>query len=489
MTDFTTSKDQHPRVLVSYVHTNNLFDECISRWCSMLMNMGIEVIVDLWLPLGTNLEKFIFDVCTCGKIDYVLCICNQKYADVIKQDLADFSTDGLYLNEQMLKKVGDANIIPIELEGEYGQDNYIPSFLRKYRKFSLNIESEQDSLSSLARQMWGFVQKPQRFASPTVNSSFSNFQQTVNSPIPPARSISTYQNGNQFQSAQTSNFNSNTDFDLFDFNEPHNEFQPARNAEIRNSQPTNIWSSSNNFNRSEELELTFINSKHHGPLKALEGGSYYMGSPRSELERSEDEEYKLVHVDKFYIGVYPVRVKEYLLFLNECDDFNDLWVDLSVQINRNDRGSFYSNPEWADHPITCVSFHGAKAYTTWLSHVCSHNYYIPSEVEWEYACRAGTITRYYWGEDLNNELLTKVTNSCGIIGTSTPVGSYPPNPWGLYDMCGNVQEWTSTLKNGKNYILRGGSWHSSKSSPRSALRHWLSPSMNCDFIGFRIACK
>ena len=83
-----------------------------------------------------------------------------------------------------------------------------------------------------------------------------------------------------------------------------------------------------------------------------------------------------------------------------------------------------------------VSWDDAKAYVTWLSKKTGQPYRLPSEAEWEYAARAGTTTRYWWGDDIT----PANANYGGQVGKTTEIGSYPANPWGLHDMNGNVWE-------------------------------------------------
>lgn len=105
---------------------------------------------------------------------------------------------------------------------------------------------------------------------------------------------------------------------------------------------------------------------------------------------------------------------------------------------------------------------------------------LPTEIEWEYACRADTTTKYWWGDEFNEE----IANTHYKLESTTPVLSYPPNPWGLYDMHGNVWEWTSSawrynLTDGKGEedvaqrVMRGGSWSYFPDFARAAYRiHW-----------------
>lgn len=172
-----------------------------------------------------------------------------------------------------------------------------------------------------------------------------------------------------------------------------------------------------------------------------------------------------------------------------------------------------------DHPVVCVSWNDAVAYIDWLNRESGQTYRLPTEAEWEYAVRAGTTTSRYWGDDPNQtcryangadqtsspnqNLRWDNRHECndGHFFTA-PVGHYQPNPWGLYNMLGNVWEWTCSVFDA-NYggaeqrcthandtgdrVVRGGSWLSMPRRLRSASRIGLSPNYRDDVRGFRIA--
>ncbi|MDM8569203.1 formylglycine-generating enzyme family protein [Thiotrichales bacterium HSG1] len=133
-----------------------------------------------------------------------------------------------------------------------------------------------------------------------------------------------------------------------------------------------------------------------------------------------------------------------------------------------------------------------------LSKLTNKTYRLPSEAEWEYACRAGTTSKYYFGDTISKEL----ANYSGNIGETTDVGSYPANSFGLYDMHGNVWEWcadyyqdnynnaptdsSSWEKDSKYRVLRDGSWIDLSNHFRSASRGRNVPSFRNKLIGFRV---
>ena len=172
-----------------------------------------------------------------------------------------------------------------------------------------------------------------------------------------------------------------------------------------------------------------------------------------------------------------------------------------------------------EHPVLCVSWNDAVAFCRWLDGKEGKQYRLPTEAEWEYACRAGTTTRYSSGDD--PETLAQAANvpdatskayfpRKGISGSdgyafTSPAGSFRPNAFGLYDMHGNAWQWCADWQ-GKDYyaaspltdpkgpdsglsrVLRGGSWHSGPSENRSANRGGAAPSIRASMGGFRVAC-
>ena len=149
-------------------------------------------------------------------------------------------------------------------------------------------------------------------------------------------------------------------------------------------------------------------------------------------------------------------------------------------------------------PIMKVSWYDATAYAQWLSDMTGKNIRLPTEAEWEYACRAGTKTDYSFGEGITRHQV----NFNRIMGKTMPVGSYRPNPFGLYEMHGNVWEWcsdwyskypTGKVKdpkgpdNGRSRVLRGGSWFVNAWLTRAASRACDEPRERDHSRGFRLA--
>jgi formylglycine-generating enzyme required for sulfatase activity len=177
-----------------------------------------------------------------------------------------------------------------------------------------------------------------------------------------------------------------------------------------------------------------------------------------EIPASQDQ-----GINSFKIGKYPITQTQYEMIIG------------------TNPSHFQGNPQ---NPVESVSYGNAQAFCQKLSQVTGKNYRLPTEAEWEYACRAGTITNYYFGNDCH-QLEDYAWYSKNSEGTTHPVGLKLPNAWGLYDMHGNVWEWCEDVS-----CLRGGSWWDTPYDCRSAIRTFF---FRRDFCGnnggFRVVCN
>ena len=193
----------------------------------------------------------------------------------------------------------------------------------------------------------------------------------------------------------------------------------------------------------------------------IDGGTFIMGSPSHERGRydSEGPPHSVNIAEAFAMSIYEVTRREFEHFAKETNRAvgASCW---SAETWSMADGLNWRNPGYdqADsHPVACVGWHDAQAYVTWLSGKTGHTYRLPSEAEWEYAARAGTQTANYWGDGETEQCAyangvskgmkfswsASLGVECddGYEGTA-PVGSFKPNGFGLYDMIGNVWEWT-----------------------------------------------
>ncbi|WP_256077208.1 bifunctional serine/threonine-protein kinase/formylglycine-generating enzyme family protein [Massilia sp. YIM B04103] len=297
--------------------------------------------------------------------------------------------------------------------------------------------------------------------------------------------------------------------------ERHRKEQAARNeAELRAILPT---PDSPVADASGVLRDSFADGSGKGPeLVLIPTGRFQMGgaphehavalkagSQQAWLERETPQRWVGIE-QSFALGRYPVTVREWRQFARATGWESKLDVD-------------WSAPGFAQddlHPVVCVSWNDAQLYLQWLSGITGQIYRLPSEAEWEYACRAGTRTAFSFGDTISTEQANydgNFTYNGGPRGThrngTCKVGSFPPNPWGLHDMHGNVWEWVQDTVH-ENYqgapldgraweeggdaarrILRGGAWLYNPRYLRSALRNGYSAVLANDVVGFRVARK
>jgi formylglycine-generating enzyme required for sulfatase activity len=262
-------------------------------------------------------------------------------------------------------------------------------------------------------------------------------------------------------------------------------------------------------------------------MVSLPPGEFTMGSPENEPGRDSDEVEHAVKIGYgFAIGKFPITRKEFAQFVaaTHYDATGEGCYALSGDGLRFQTYPRYSwqNPGFTqtdNDPVVCVSWKDAHAYIDWLSQKTKKQYRLLSEAEWEYAARAGTKWAHYWGAD--DDGVCKFANvadqrirflypswripNCNdnYLYTS-PVGAFPPNGFGLYDMSGNVWQWIEDCYR-DNYndaptdgspridescstrLLRGSPWYLNQWSGRSAYRGWGTAIMRDYGMGFRVA--
>jgi formylglycine-generating enzyme required for sulfatase activity len=266
-------------------------------------------------------------------------------------------------------------------------------------------------------------------------------------------------------------------------------------------------------------------------FSVVPNGEFLMGSDDSEDEVENDEkpQHRVRITKPFYMGTFEVTCNQFRKFVDAEKYLTDP--------ERDEGGSGYNwqledfekdkplytwrNPGWPQtdaNPVVNVTWNDAQAFCAWLSKLEGKTYRLPTEAEWEHACRAGTKTRYHHGDDpqglaafanfydvtLADALDRK--KSVDIVDGSvftSPAGNYKPNAFGLYDMHGNVREWCADwyqayekgdaanpvgppAADGAGRVIRGGSWWDFPDEVRSAYRSWGGTRLRNHYTGFRV---
>lgn len=265
------------------------------------------------------------------------------------------------------------------------------------------------------------------------------------------------------------------------------------------------------------------------PLVLIPRGKFLMGSPKGEEDRLDEEfEHEVEITHDFYMGKHEVTIGQFKAFVKDANYRTEAERD-----GKGGRGfdgkEFVQKPEFTwknlhfaqadDHPVTVVTWNDAVAFCAWLSKKEGRTYRLPTEAEWEYACRAGTRTRFNTGDkeddlkvagNIADASLQAKWKDCfwamnwdDSYPFTAPVGRFRANAFGLHDMHGNVWEWCSDWyaedyyskspkqdpggpASGKQRVARGGAWSTQPKFCRSAFRDWHEPGYRSDCVGFRV---
>ena len=262
----------------------------------------------------------------------------------------------------------------------------------------------------------------------------------------------------------------------------------SRNYLHRDIKPANILLRESD-NKAILIDFGLAREVNFAELMSLTNAKTPVFAPPEQFENRSDREspQHQVTVPSFFIGKYPLTQAQYQAIM----------------------GNNPAHFKGANRPVEQVSWDDAVAFCQKLSQKTGKNYKLPSEAQWEYACRAGTTTPFYFGESITPDLVNYNGNYAYAAAPkgqyrkqTTAVGTFPPNAFGLYDMHGNVWEWceddwqenyinapingSALISRSSENLLRGGSWGFNPGNCRSAYRgdYYL----DYDGIGFRVVC-
>lgn len=284
------------------------------------------------------------------------------------------------------------------------------------------------------------------------------------------------------------------------------------------------------------IQDPFMDSSGSAPaLVVVKAGSFLMGSPEGEHGRDENEgpQHRVTLEKGYGLGLQEVTVGQFQAFIEATDRrttadtdgesrvYDEASARITLREGINWAHDYEGNRASDDLPVVHVSWHDAKAYAAWLSEQTGRPYRLPTEAEFEFALRGGTVTRYWWGDDRPEQVVENLTGledqspsgrswSAGFrrygdgYWGPAPGAMFPPNPMGLHDMAGNVSEWVEDCwhptyvqapTDGSAWVnpgcerrvLRGGYWASAPDQSRSASRLSASAILHGPQIGFRVA--
>jgi formylglycine-generating enzyme required for sulfatase activity len=248
-------------------------------------------------------------------------------------------------------------------------------------------------------------------------------------------------------------------------------------------------------------------------MVVVPAGSFVMGAtPDEEVASPREDQIQGAIAGPFAVGRFAVTRGEFAAFVAATGHNTDGDCHRIAEAKR-EAGRDWRSPGFAQddrHPVVCVNWNDARAYAAWVSSLTGRNYRLLSEAEREYVTRAGSVTPFWWGSTISTEQANyngNITHGGGAKGewrkATVPVDRFSANPWGLYNVHGNVWEWTEDCWNDKNggnpgdgtprttgdcslRVLRGASFNNFPHTLRAARREREPHGSRIDAVGFRV---
>jgi formylglycine-generating enzyme required for sulfatase activity len=492
----------NPRVFISYSHDSAAHRDWVRLLAEQLRANGVDVQLDQWdLRPGADVVRFMERGIV--EADRVLMVCTANYVAKAEERKGGAGYEGIIVTGQVVRATQTIKFVPIVRDNP--SEALIPAFLGQrlwldFRDDHLFNERLQDLLHDL-HEVPRYVKPPlgpSPFAAPPLAPESGPASGSV--PAPPS---------------------STPPFAI-------PSFIPVEITTSQLRREGSQW-------RVERRGLTvksFAEELGKGEslrLIAIPAGRFLMGSPSKEVERSSVEgPQHEVSLASFFLSQTPITQAQWRAVAGWQAKEGERW---GLELNPNPswfqsqegkgKGSFLEGETSTNkRPVERVSWEEAMEFCARLSQRTGRRYRLPSEAQWEYACRAGTTTPFHFGETITSKLANydaSFTYANGPKGDyrkqTSPVGMFPANDWGLQDMHGNVWEWCLDHWHGsyegapsdgsawvdgeglkgeesreKLRLLRGGSWFDRPQNCRSAYRSRNHPGARDHYGGFRVCC-
>jgi formylglycine-generating enzyme required for sulfatase activity len=461
-----------PRCFISYSWDSDQHKEWVRKLATRLRESGVDAILDQFeCAPGTDLTKFMET--SVRESNFVLLVCTPTFSEKANAGIGGVGYEkAIVTGEIFAGEAQETKFVPILREGETKES--LPSYLKS--RLFIDFRLDDNFESKLEELLRHFHSEPLY-------------------PPPPI--------------GLRPDWGRATD-------SPPNQEPPTTlpNEEPKRPTPSQKMPLQERIKDSIGIEFLLI------PV-----GKYRMGSgsnPEETSQRfgdsarlfeSEHPQHEVNIRNPFYLQTTQVTVGHWRKFIYEKqykseaerEGHSNIWNG-SAWINK--KGAHWGKPSFTqndNHPVTCVSWNDTQEFIQWLNRMeDNYTYRLPTEAEWEYACRSGTTTEFSFGDNAK-DLAEYAWYSQNSDNQTHRVGVKNPNKWGLYDMHGNVWEWVEDDwhinydqvqtdekawiydKRGDHRVLRGGSWKYDAQYSRSAARFYWKPSNRDNNLGFRLA--
>jgi formylglycine-generating enzyme required for sulfatase activity len=526
-----------PRVFLSYSHDSEAHRAWVRRLAERLLEGGVEVTLDQWdLPFGADVVRFM--ELGIRDADRVLMVCTANYVAKAEERKGGAGYEGMIITGHVARATDTIKFAPIVRD--HAGESLVPAFLGQ--RLWLDFRDDglfEERLEELLRELHGAPRYPKPplgrnpFAGPELEGGAKDQESPSPTPGPlrGSRERAGHRQGAGAQQGAKGAAASAAEGTPAPVSAPPAAPAPSITpaagappvstpAAAANPPPLalrpitvttaarlrvegNLWSKRWTFDHQDvRVDACDVDLGEGESLRLIQipAGDFLMGSPANEPERSGDEgPQQRVRLGGFLLGQTPVTQAQWGMVAR--------WPKLELDLK-----PYPSRFKGARRPVECVSWEQAMEFCRRLSQRTGLPFTLPSEAQWEYACRAGSTTPFAFGDTITPELANYDGNYSYANGPkgeyrqqTNPVGMFPANAWGLQDMHGNVWEWCldhwhDSYKGapidgnawvsggGQSRLLRGGSWVDLPGFCRSAFRFHLHPGLADDSVGLRVVC-